>query len=114
MLVNTVAGLLSPVIVLWNLIHPLTRPQVMPIIYALGLYLVSMAYGLLYRALRRDGLWTYAFFGTFFYVGFSAQLIWAILRIRDGKWGTRGPQPPSPGPALGTGTGAGTAVPDAA
>ena len=113
-LVNTVAGLLSPVIVLWNLIHPLTRPQVMPIIYALGLYLVSMAYGLLYRALRRDGLWTYAFFGTFFYVGFSAQLIWAILRIRDGKWGTRGPQPPSPGPALGTGTGAGTAVPDAA
>src|SRR6266516_1262252 len=113
-LVNTVAGLLSPVIVLWNLIHPLTRLQVMPIIYALGLYLVSMAYGLLYRALRRDGLWTYAFFGTFFYVGFSAQLIWAILRIRDGKWGTRGPQPPSPGPALGTGTGAGAAVPDAA
>jgi hyaluronan synthase len=89
-LVNTVAGLLSPVIVGWNLIHPLSHHGALPIVYALGLYLVSMAYGLLYRALRRDGLWLYAFFGTFFYVAFSGQLLWAILRIRDGKWGTRG------------------------
>jgi hyaluronan synthase len=109
-LVNTVAGLLSPLIVGWNLLHPLTKPQVLPVIYALGLYLVSMAYGLLYRALRRDGLWTYAFFGTFFYVAFSGQLLWAILRIRDGQWGTRGPQAPTPA----AGTGPGTAVPDAA
>jgi hyaluronan synthase len=89
-LVNTVAGLLSPLIVAWNLLHPLLHRGALPLVYALGLYLVSMAYGLLYRALRRDGLWAYAFFGTFFYVAFSAQLLWAILRIRDGKWGTRG------------------------
>ena len=88
-LVNTIAGLLSPVIICWNLVHPFARPGVLPVVYALGLYLVSMAYGLLYRALRRDGLWRHAFLGTFFYVAFSAQLLWAILRIRDGKWGTR-------------------------
>lgn len=88
-LVNTVAGLLSPVIIVWNLVHPFARPGILPIVYALGLYLVSMAYGLLYRALRHDGLWRHAFLGTFFYVAFSAQLLWAILRIRDGKWGTR-------------------------
>ena len=88
-LVNTIAGLLSPVIIVWNLVHPFARPGVLPVVYALGLYLVSMAYGLLYRALRRDGLWRHAFLGTFFYVAFSAQLLWAILRIRDGKWGTR-------------------------
>jgi hyaluronan synthase len=88
-LVNTIAGLLSPVIIGWNLVHPFARPGVLPVVYALGLYLVSMAYGLLYRALRRDGLWRHAFLGTFFYVAFSAQLLWAILRIRDGQWGTR-------------------------
>ena len=88
-LVNTIAGLLSPVIIVWNLIHPFAKPGVLPVVYALGLYLVSMAYGLLYRALRRDGLWRHAFLGTFFYVAFSAQLLWAIVRIRDGQWGTR-------------------------
>ena len=58
-------------------------------IYFLGLYLVSMGYALTYRMLRDDGMWIYAFAGTFFYVAFSPQLLWAIARIRDGKWGTR-------------------------
>ena len=106
-LVNTVAGLLSPVIVVWNLVHPLAHHGALPIVYALGLYLVSMAYGLLYRALRRDGLWLYAFFGTFFYVAFSGQLLWAILRIRDGKWGTRDPGAGAAGSGPGPGVVAG-------
>jgi hyaluronan synthase len=88
-LVATGAGLLSPVVVLANLAFALANPDVLPVVYALGLYLVSMAYGLLYGALRRDGLWKYAVFGTLFYVGFSFQLLWAIVRIRDGSWGTR-------------------------
>ena len=50
-----------------------------------------MAYSLAHRALRRDGLWLYACLGTFFYLLFSMQLVWAIFRIRDGAWGTRGP-----------------------
>ncbi|GAA4571213.1 hypothetical protein GCM10023176_31420 [Micromonospora coerulea] len=50
--------------------------------------------------LRHDGLWLYALLGTFFYILFSPQLLWAVVRIRDGSWGTRGAAPPPP-----TGTG---------
>jgi hyaluronan synthase len=94
-LVQTVAGLFSPIVVLYSLIVPLIGGQ-FPVIYFLGLYLVSMAYALLYRMLRNDGLWIYAFLGTFFYIGFSPQLLWAIARIRDGKWGTRDAAAPPP------------------
>ncbi len=88
-LVGTIAGLLSPVVMIANLVYPFRGSGILPIVYVLGLYLISMAYGLLYGSLRRDGLWKYAFFGTFFYVAFSFQLLWAIIRIRDGSWGTR-------------------------
>jgi hyaluronan synthase len=27
--------------------------------------------------------------GTIFYISFSVQMLWAIARIRDGRWGTR-------------------------
>ena len=90
-LVATLAGLASPLILPWNLlVHPLLS-GVLPVLYVLGLYLVAMAYGLLHRAQRRDGNWVWAVLGTFFYVGFSVQILWAILRIRDGSWGTRAP-----------------------
>jgi hyaluronan synthase len=95
--VQTLAGLLSPIVVLYSLIMPVVGGQ-FPVIYFLGLYLVSMAYALLYRMLRNDGLWIHAFIGTFFYIAFSPQLLWAIARIRDGKWGTRDAAPP-PDPA---------------
>ncbi|MFV2174698.1 glycosyltransferase [Actinomadura sp. LOL_016] len=85
---QTVAGMLSPLVVLYGLLAPLAGGR-FPLVYFLGLYLVAMGYALLYRMLRDDGLWIYAFVGTFFYVAFSPQLVWAIARIRDGKWGTR-------------------------
>lgn len=74
--------------ILSNLARPATDGQ-FPMIYFLGLYLVTMSYALLYRIYRNDRLWIYAFAGTFFYISFSPQVLWAILRIRDGKWGTR-------------------------
>lgn len=86
--VQTIAGLLSPIVVLYSLVTPIAGGR-FPMIYFLGLYLVSMGYALTYRMLRDDGMWIYAFAGTFFYVAFSPQLLWAIARIRDGKWGTR-------------------------
>lgn len=86
--VQTIAGMLSPLVVLYGLLAPLAGGR-FPMVYFLGLYLVAMGYALLYRMLRNDGLWIYAFVGTFFYVAFSPQLLWAIARIRDGKWGTR-------------------------
>ncbi|GGK07405.1 chitin synthase [Pilimelia anulata] len=100
--VQTLAGLLSPVVLLYSLIQPLTHGR-FPVVYFVGLYLISGAYALLYRALRNDGLWPYAFLGAFFYIALSPQLLWAVLRIRDGKWGTRGdaerPAVPAPRPA---------------
>lgn len=90
-LVATVAGFLSPIVLLLNLSHVLTG--LLPIVYLLGLYLVAMAYGLLYRTFRADGLWIYAVIGSFFYVAFSLQVLWAILTIRDGSWGTRSAPP---------------------
>ncbi|GGK22333.1 chitin synthase [Pilimelia terevasa] len=99
--VQTLAGLLSPLVLLYSLIQPLTHGR-FPVVYFVGLYLISGAYSLLYRALRNDGLWPYAFLGAFFYIAFSPQLLWALLRIRDGKWGTRDAVPtsvPSPRPA---------------
>ncbi|WP_165495371.1 glycosyltransferase [Actinomadura roseirufa] len=95
--VQTIAGMLSPIVVLYSLTVPLAGGT-FPLIYFLGLYLVSMGYALTYRMLRNDGMWIYAFVGTFFYVAFSPQLLWAIARIRDGKWGTRDAEPPQAGP----------------
>jgi hyaluronan synthase len=59
-------------------------------VYLLALYLVSMAYALLHRSLRDGGQWRWAFVGTLFYVAISAQIVWAVARLRDGAWGTRG------------------------
>jgi hyaluronan synthase len=83
------SGICSPLVVLWNLAAQPTFHGVSPTFYMLCLYLMSLAYALLYRALREDGIWLYAILATFFYVSFSPQLVWAIARIRDGKWGTR-------------------------
>lgn len=87
-LVATLAGLLSPFVLLLNLLAPLLFGT-SPAIYLLGLVMVSACYALFYRALRDDGTWLYAVPGTFFYLAFSPQLWWAMLRIRDGRWGTR-------------------------
>jgi hyaluronan synthase len=86
--VQTMAGLLSPFVIGYSLLVPLTGGS-FPLIYFLGLYMVAMGFALIYRMFRNDGLWLYAFFGTFFYISFSPQILWAIIRIRDGKWGTR-------------------------
>lgn len=89
-LVATLAGLLSPFLVLLHLLWAPLAESTMPLIYLLGLYLIAVAYGMFYRAHRRDDLWPWAVVGTFFYLAFSAQLLWAMLRVRDGAWGTRG------------------------
>jgi hyaluronan synthase len=88
--VATIASLMSPIVLGYNLFYTPIAGRMTPVVYLLGLYLVSMAYGLLYRALRSDGLWKYAIAATVFYLAFSAQLFWAMVRIRDGSWGTRG------------------------
>lgn len=98
--INTIAGMASPAVVIYNTIYVTVRHGVSPIVYVLGLYLVSVAYALLHRVLRQDGLWFYAVVGTVFYLAFSLQLYWAIVRLRDGKWGTREVAQPTPSPVI--------------
>jgi len=92
-LLATLSGLASPAVAIYNLgWQPLVR-GLSPMFYLLCLYLMSATYALMYRSLRADGVWKYSVIATFFYVSFSLQLVWAILRIRDGSWGTRPAQP---------------------
>jgi hyaluronan synthase len=90
-LIAGLSGIASPLVVVWNIVVQPFATGVQPAFYVLCLYMMSMAYALLYRSLRADGVWKYALVGTFFYVSFAPQLLWAIARIRDGKWGTRAP-----------------------
>lgn len=86
----TVTGIISPAVVLLHVVIAPAHLGIAPVIYLLGLWLLAMAYGLLHRALVKSDLWLYAVVGTFFYIGLSFQLFWAIVRIRDASWGTRG------------------------
>jgi len=88
-LLSTLAGLLSPFVLLASLILVPIMFGVVPIVYLVGLLLVAFAYGLFHRALSDDGGWIWAVIGTIFYISFSAQMFWALARIRDGRWGTR-------------------------
>jgi hyaluronan synthase len=88
--IQTIAGLLSPFILVYNLFWHSYITGVPPVLYAISLYLIACCYGLLYRFQRDDHLWLWAIVGTFFYISFSPQLIWAAIRIRDTSWGTRG------------------------
>lgn len=101
-LLATLSGLLSPLVLVWNMAVGPGLTGSSPIFYLLALYLVSMAYALLHRAFRDDGLWKYSILATFFYIGFALQILWAIARIRDGRWGTRGTTtvPGAPTPSL--------------
>ena len=88
-LVATVAGLASPFVMAWNLVvHPWAT-GIAPVLYVVALYLIAGAYGLFLRSQKNNRLWLWAILGTFFYIGFSIQIVWAIARIRDGAWGTR-------------------------
>lgn len=90
-LIATVAGLLSPFIMIDNLFGRTLISGVLPAVYLTGLYLVAMNYGLFHRAWRDDRLWPFAILGTVFYLLASVQLVWALARLRDGSWGTRTP-----------------------
>jgi len=88
-LIATCSGVLSPIVATYNVLLAPAILGITPIFYLLCLYLLSLAYALTYRALRSDGMWKFAVPASFFYVAFSPQLVWAILRLRNGSWGTR-------------------------
>jgi len=89
-LIAILASLLSPLIIGFHIAMTVSADPRELAVYVLGLYLVAMGYALVYRSLREDGLWWYALPGTAFYLALSPMLVWAIARLRDGSWGTRG------------------------
>lgn len=100
-LIQTVAGVMSPFVLIYNLVWHTLATGVPPTLYPIAMYMIACAYGLTYRSQRKDGLWKWAIVGTFFYIAFSPQLIWAAIRVRDTSWGTRGgPAPPAEPPSL--------------
>jgi hyaluronan synthase len=98
--IQTVAGLMSPFVMVYNLLIHSAATGVPPTLYPIALYMIASSYGLLYRSQRNDGLWKWAIIGTFFYIAFSPQLLWAAIRVRATSWGTRGAATPLPAPPV--------------
>jgi len=82
--------LLAPIIVIRALFwYPYATGKA-PWFYLLGLILMALVYGLYYYIFTRDKKWIYGvFFAAFYTLVLIWQLPWAILNIRDPKWGTR-------------------------
>lgn len=82
--------ILAPIIVIRALVwYPITTGQ-LPWFYVFGLCIMAIIYGLYYYINMNDKRWVY---GSFFAVFYTIVLIWqlpyAILSLRNSKWGTR-------------------------
>lgn len=82
--------LIAPVVVVRALLwYPYATGKA-PWFYLFGLFLMAMIYGLYYFIHTKDKKWIYGvFFATFYTLVLIWQLPWAILNLRDPKWGTR-------------------------
>lgn len=82
--------LLAPFVVIRALIwYPYTTGN-FPWFYLMGMALMSLVYGLYYYIYTKDKRWVYGVvFAAFYTIILIWQLPWAILNIRDPKWGTR-------------------------
>ena len=89
MLIAVLVGFLSPFIVVSALVVAPVLGGGWPWVYLVGLFAVASAYSLFQRTLVRDSRWWWSIPATLFYVAFSFQILWAVVRVRDGRWGTR-------------------------
>jgi hyaluronan synthase len=82
--------LFAPIVVLRALIwYPYATGKT-PWFYLMGLLLIAVVYGLYYFIHTKDRKWIFGvLFATFYAVVLIWQLPWAILNLRDPKWGTR-------------------------
>lgn len=87
---GVVLPLLAPIIVARAFVwYPVMENQ-LPFYYILGLMLMAFIYGLYYYIYTKDKKWIYGvLFATFYTVIMIWQLPYAILKIRDARWGTR-------------------------
>lgn len=89
-LLGLILPLMAPAVVFRALIWLPGIEGIMPWVYISGLILMSVIYGLYYFIHTRDRLWVYGVaFAWFYPLILIWQLPYAILTIRDGRWGTR-------------------------
>ena len=91
--VGILLPLVAPVICVHTVVwQPLFGGGGAPLVYALGVYAMAVAYGLYYamRHPRYDDLWVYGIAFCFFYLAFLLwQTYFAIATARTTEWGTR-------------------------
>jgi hyaluronan synthase len=82
--------LVAPVVVVRALLwYPYASGNA-PWFYLIGLALMATVYGLYYYVYTRDRRWVYGVvFATFYTLVLIWQLPYAILNLRDARWGTR-------------------------
>ena len=91
--VGMLLPLIAPIVALRAIVFmPVVEGAPAPIIYALGVYAMAVAYGL-YYVLRRptySSIWVYGIVFCFFYLVFLLwQTYYAIITARTSAWGTR-------------------------
>lgn len=81
---------LSPLVFIRAVVWRPLFNSVSPIYYIIGLLLMVTAYGLYYYAHTKDHKWVYGvIFSIFYQIILIWQLPYALLKLRDGQWGTR-------------------------
>lgn len=82
--------LVAPAVVFRVMVWYPYQTHEFPYFYLFGLLLMSMIYGAYYNVYIKDRIWIYGVIFTFFYTLILIwQLPYAILTIRDPRWGTR-------------------------
>jgi hyaluronan synthase len=94
--VASVSGIASPLVAVYQVVWVPVTHTTAPVFYLLSLYLLYASCALFYLSRRNDGTWKYAVISAFFYISFSLQIFWAIIRICDNRWGTRVATPELP------------------
>ncbi len=88
--ISIILPILAPIIVIHAIIWYPIQAHSFPFFYLFGLLLMSTIYGLYYRIYVKDRKWVYgAIFAVFYTIVLIWQLPYAILTLRDAKWGTR-------------------------
>lgn len=82
--------LFAPIVVLRAMFWFPVMRQRLPIEYLFGLVVIAIVYGLYYYVYVKDRKWIYgALYSAFYSLILIWQLPYAILTIRDSRWGTR-------------------------
>ncbi|HTK60089.1 MAG TPA: glycosyltransferase [Candidatus Baltobacteraceae bacterium] len=82
--------LLAPIIVFRALFWFPFATGIFPLFYLSGLLLMAFLYGLYYYIYTKDRNWIFgSLFAVFYTIVLIWQLPWAILNLRDSRWGTR-------------------------